>query len=287
MSGAHEFMPQPLAEHAVLADGYRGGVCGPRGDIVWMCAPLWHDDAVFSTLLGGAGAYTVEPVEPFVRGGYYEPRSLIWRHGWVTTSTIVECREALARPARRNEVVLLRRIEAVEREARLRVELDVRAGYGQQPAQDLARCEGGRWTGRCGRLRMLWSGARDASADDTGALRAEVTGPAGEHRDFALQLTTEPVDPALAWQRTASTWEREIPRFDHVVAPGDAQHAHAVLRGMTMPGRGMAAAATMALPERAERGRTTTTATRGYATSATPGSRRHPPGMTRCWTTTR
>lgn len=37
-------------------------------------------------------------VETFVWGGSYEPRSLIRRNRWVTTSTIVECRETLADP---------------------------------------------------------------------------------------------------------------------------------------------------------------------------------------------
>jgi alpha,alpha-trehalase len=99
-----QFQPQVLREYALLADGYRGALCGPRGEIAWMCAPLWHDDAVFSALLGGAGHYVIEPEESFVWGGFYEPRSLIWRNRWVTTSTIVECREALARPANRETI---------------------------------------------------------------------------------------------------------------------------------------------------------------------------------------
>ena len=33
--------PQVLREYALLADGERGAVVGPRGDIVWPCAPRW------------------------------------------------------------------------------------------------------------------------------------------------------------------------------------------------------------------------------------------------------
>jgi hypothetical protein len=40
--------PHVLREYALLADGERGALIGPRGDIAWMCAPRWHDDAVFS-----------------------------------------------------------------------------------------------------------------------------------------------------------------------------------------------------------------------------------------------
>ena len=42
-----------LREYALLADGERGVLVGPRGDFAWMCAPRWDSDAVFSSLIGG------------------------------------------------------------------------------------------------------------------------------------------------------------------------------------------------------------------------------------------
>lgn len=44
MHGAQRFPLYVLRDYALI---------GPRGDIVWMCAPQWHSDAVFSTLIGG------------------------------------------------------------------------------------------------------------------------------------------------------------------------------------------------------------------------------------------
>ncbi|GHJ04683.1 hypothetical protein TPA0906_65480 [Streptomyces olivaceus] len=65
--------PWALREYAVLADGERGAVLDPRGRIVWLCAPRWHDDAVFSALVGGAGHFAVEPADPWhVWGGSYD-----------------------------------------------------------------------------------------------------------------------------------------------------------------------------------------------------------------------
>jgi hypothetical protein len=60
----------------------------------------------------------VSPDEPFVWGGYYETRSLIWRSRWVTRAATVECREALALPSPRSYAVLLRfdALEVGERE---------------------------------------------------------------------------------------------------------------------------------------------------------------------------
>ena len=57
-----------LREYALLADGERGALVGPRGDMVWLCAPRWDSDAVFSSLIGGGGLYAVTPRRCQVRG---------------------------------------------------------------------------------------------------------------------------------------------------------------------------------------------------------------------------
>jgi hypothetical protein len=33
-----------LREYALPADGERGALVGPRGDIVWICAPRWDSE---------------------------------------------------------------------------------------------------------------------------------------------------------------------------------------------------------------------------------------------------
>ena len=247
-----------LREYAVLADGQRGAVCGPGGEIVWLCAPCWHDDAVFSALLGGAGAYAITPVEPHVWGGAYEPRSLIWRSHWATTRTQIESREALAYPGDPGRVVLLRRIQPVEREATVAVELDVRARFRREPMRDPVLGSDGRWTARTGELRIRWSGGRDAHLDEDGVLRARIPVAAGQHHDLVLEIGRdelgEHVDPDAAWRNTEAAWADAVPELTGAAGPRDAQHAVAVLRGMTTPGRGMVAAVTMSLPERAEHG---------------------------------
>lgn len=255
----HRFPPHVLREYAILADGLRAAVCGPRGEIVWMCAPLWHDDAVFSALLGGPGAYAVHPAEPFVWGGHYEPRSLIWRNRWITTAGIVECREALAHPATADRLVLLRRIEA-EHPCTLNVHLDVRPAFGAERMTALRRDERGNWTARAGRFALRWRGAPEATVDPRGALSATISVAGGGTHDLVLEVSAAsalgpPPDPEALWRATHASWEEHVPELGGVVAPRDAQHAVAVLRGMTAPTGGMAAAATMSLPERAEQGR--------------------------------
>ncbi|HEY9304772.1 MAG TPA: trehalase-like domain-containing protein, partial [Mycobacterium sp.] len=160
--GAEQFPPHVLRQYALLADGERGILIGPRGDFCWMCFPHWDSAAMFNSLLGGRGIYAVSPEEPrFVWGGYYEGRSLIWRSRWVTNDAIVESREALVFPGNAHTAVVLRRIRALDHPARVRITLDVRSGYGTKSMSSLS-CNDGVWTGRSERLRFRWTGAAQA-----------------------------------------------------------------------------------------------------------------------------
>ncbi|GAA1977179.1 glycoside hydrolase family 15 protein [Nocardioides panacihumi] len=252
------FPPHTLSEYALLADGERGALVGPRGDIAFMCAPRWHDDAVFSALLGGRGCYAVTPLDPrYVWGGYYEPDTLIWRSRWVTTDSVVESRDALAFPGGTGRLVLLRRVEAQWGEARVRVALECRAGFGEQPMN--LRRHGDVWEGRTGSLRLRWSGAADARLED-GELVLDVTVSEGRHHDLVLELSEAALaadvpDADRAWAATERAWAGAVPRLGGSAAPGDARHSYAVLRGLTSSTGAMVAAATTALPERAEQGR--------------------------------
>ncbi|MGH9128096.1 MAG: glycoside hydrolase family 15 protein [Acidimicrobiales bacterium] len=260
---AEAFPPHVLREYALLADGERAILVGPRGDFAWMCAPRWDSEAVFSTLIGGAGYYAVTPCESrFVWGGYYESGTLIWHSRWVTNTGIVECREALAFPADPHTAVVLRRITALEGRCRVRAVLDARASFGSQAMSRVAEHDGV-WTARSGGLHLRWSGADGARADGARAaqgLSLELELDPGDHHDLVLEigehsLGDAPVEAPAAWEATESAWARAVPELSETIAPRDSRHAYAVLRGLTSAGGGMVAAATMCLPERAEAGR--------------------------------
>jgi hypothetical protein len=258
---ASAFAPHVLREYALLADGERGVLVGPQGDFAWMCAPRWDSDAVFSSLIGGEGIYAVTPVERHVWGGYYEDGSLIWRSRWTTTSGIIECREALAFPGDPHRAVILRRIIAVQGDARVQVLLEPSARFGHARLRDLRCDEGGAWHGRIGDLTLRWTTATPVQADGLSQrLSTTVTVPESDHHDLVLELSETPhtdsaPDPERAWQATETAWREAIPRLGNTIAPHDARHAYAVLRGLTSAGGGMVAAATTSLPERATEGR--------------------------------
>jgi hypothetical protein len=249
-----------LREYAVLADGERGAVVGPRGDIVWMCAPSWDDESVFAALIGGASSYSVTPEGPYVWGGYYESGSMIWRGRWVTRAGVVECRDALAFPGEAGRAVLLRRVHAVDAPTRVHVVLHPRAGYDTVALADLHR-HGEVWTGRLGALRLRWSGAGDARPRcDRRVLELQIDLAAGQQHDLVLELAAgelphDPVDADAAWQSTERAWAQAVPSLASSLAASDARHSYAVLRGLTAASGGMVAAVTTSLPERAEAGR--------------------------------
>ncbi|WP_416904332.1 glycoside hydrolase family 15 protein [Micromonospora echinospora] len=251
--------PAVLRDYALLADGHRGALVGPGGDVAWLCAPGWSDPAVFGALLGGAGQFLVAPAaDRFVWGGHYEPGSLVWRSRWVTGNGIVESREALVFPGEAGRLVLLRQVRALDRPARVRVVVDPRAGFGREPVRDVAR-DGGRWLARTGGLCLRLQGGEGLHRDRHGFLTGELTVPAGGWHDLVLELATGPLDqpcesPGELWRTTEHHWASVIPSLDGP-ARRDATLAYSVLRGMTRPGGGMVAAATTALPERAMAGR--------------------------------
>ena len=172
------------------------------------------------------------------------------------TRSVIECREALALPADEHRCVLLRRVEALDGPARVVVTLDLRAGFGRQPMQDLKR-ERGTWTGRSGSLRFRWSGAGRARPDDQGQLTMTLNLAAGDHHDLVLEISDRALPAAApqaceAWAATEESWSAMVPNCDSLIAVRDAQQAYAVLSGLSSRAGGMVAAATTSLPERME-----------------------------------
>ncbi|GJF12978.1 glycoside hydrolase [Mycolicibacterium cyprinidarum] len=256
--------PHVLREYALLADGERGALIGPRGDIAWLCAPRWDDDAVFSALIGGRGTFAITPRHRFVWGGYYEDGGLIWRSRWVTTEGITECREALAFPGDPQRVVLMRRLLAVRGDAHTDLTFSPAAGFGHDGLKHLTRDDSGCWHGFAGDLQVRLQGAPDAAAsrspDGTPTLHTQLHLPEGSHHDIILELSRTPAharlpDAAALWRSTEESWRSAVPPLSASLAVRDTRHSYAVLRGMTSAGGGMVAAATMSLPERAAQGR--------------------------------
>ncbi|MFN8189389.1 MAG: glycoside hydrolase family 15 protein [Nocardioidaceae bacterium] len=257
----YDFAPHVLRAYALLADGERGVVVGPRGEFAFLCFPGWADPALFSALLGGRGGYAVSPAgDDYVWGGYYEDGSLVWRSRWATRDAIVESREALAMPSSPDRAVVLRRVEAVSGDAVVRVVIEPVGEFGQAPLRDLHRDDQGAWTGRCDDIWLRWTGGHAARVDDGAGLVLDLPLREGQHHDLVLELALEPFttpvpDPEDVWTATERAWAATVPQRLSTWAERDVRHAYAVLHGLTSASGAMVAAATTSLPERARAGR--------------------------------
>ena len=250
-----------LREYAVLADGERAALVGPRGEVAWLCAPQWHDDPVFGSLIGGHGTYAVTPLdERYVWGGYYEPGSLVWRGRWTADDRVMECRQALAFPGDKDHLVLLHRLEALHGDAHFAAILSLAAGFGADPMVDVHR-KGDVWTARAGQHVARWTGAGEAHwVTSENRLELAIELREGESHDLVLEigrdrLPERPPAPDPTWSATLASWSDAVPSFDQTIAPTDAKQSYAVLRGLTSATGGMVAAATMSLPEHGGRSR--------------------------------
>lgn len=269
----HDLGATSLRDYAMVADGERGALLDPTGNIAWLCAPTWDSPPLFAALLGGPGSYEVRPVGRSVWGGHHEAGGLIWQSRWVTDAdAVVESREALAFPGDPDTLVLLRCLRARRGEARVRAVLDLR-GVGADPAdpdpagargpRDLHRAEDGSWTMRVGALHVRWSGSTSARAVETASGPVlQVAEPVTADRgcDLVLEVSTRPLgrplDVAAAWESTESAWASAVPPLPGALDERDARHSAAVLAGMTSPATGATvAAATTGIPERAKQGR--------------------------------
>ncbi|MGH9017055.1 MAG: trehalase-like domain-containing protein, partial [Acidimicrobiales bacterium] len=232
--------PRPFAlrDYAFLADGERGILVGPRGEMAWMCFPSWDSPSIFTSLLGGAGHYQVVPADDrFVWGGYYEESTLIWNSRWITTDSVIECREALVFPADPSRAVVLRRVRAVDGPARITARLDLRADYGRRPMTDVSR-DGASWRATSGPVHLRWHPGSGVRRLRGGELSLRVDLAPGQHRDLILELSTTPITGDIGsaeslWQATAQSWHDCVPAMAQVRARRDAAHAYAVMRGMT------------------------------------------------------
>jgi hypothetical protein len=249
-----QFAAHSVRDLALLADGERGAVIAPDGNVGWLCAPRWESPAVFARLLGGEGTFSVRPVGVSVWSGSYEPGSLIFRSRWKGRGASVDVVDALALPADRDSLTLLRRIDATDGDVAVEIALDVRGGYGRRRSRDVRRDDAGFWHGRTvDGIRWRLGGAADAEADTDGVLRLTAQVASGAQRDLVLELGTAlpalPLRADTAWPATEDAWRSRVPAMTQSVAPRDAQQAYAVLCGLTSQGGGMVAAATTSLPE--------------------------------------
>ena len=255
--------PGVLRDYAPLADGERGALVGPQGEVAWLRSPRWDSPALPSAPIGGAGAYRVQPEARHVWGGHDADGTRMWRDRWTTEHGHLHCRDALALPGSPDRTVLLRQVAALDCPSTVRVRLGLRPDYGRLRVRDLRLDDGGCWRGRVGGGSFCWSGAADARVlrhDGHDELHLELTLQAGQTSDLVPALdrrgSTGTPDAATAWAVVQDGWRRRLPEAARLGHAGrEVRHARAVLHGPTGSSGAMVAATTLGLPGPASAGR--------------------------------
>lgn len=249
-------MSQPIEDYAIIGDTQTAALVGRDGSIDWLCFPRFDSGACFAALLGTPdhGRWLIAPADT-VRATRrcYRGATLILETTFVTDAGEVRLVDFM--PPRGREPDVVRIVEGVSGEVRMRMDFVVRFDYGSIVP----------WVERKdGALRAI--GGPDAlalwSPVDTHGVglttQAAFTVRSGERLPFILEWYPSheplpaPVDPFEALEETTQWWEEWSSKFRLGGRMRDLALRSAItLKALTYaPTGGIVAAATTSLPER-------------------------------------
>jgi len=124
-------MPLPLERYGLIGDTQTAALVGDDGSIDWLCLPRFDSAACFAALLGGPehGRWLIAPdSEIRARRRRYRPNSLVLETEYDVDGGTVRVTDVM--PPRQTDPDLVRVVEGVRGEVRMRMELAVRYDYG-------------------------------------------------------------------------------------------------------------------------------------------------------------
>ena len=124
-------MPERIEDYALLGDLQTAALVGRTGSVDWLCLPRFDSGSTFGAILGSNehGRWLLAPAEagPSTRRRY-RPDSLILESEWQTETGRVRVIDFM--PVRDTYPELIRIVECLEGNVRMRTELVVRFDYG-------------------------------------------------------------------------------------------------------------------------------------------------------------
>jgi GH15 family glucan-1,4-alpha-glucosidase len=249
-------VPGRIEDYALIGDLHSAALVSRGGAIDWLCWPRFDSDACFAALLGTEthGHWTIAPSTPVIETHRrYRPDTLVLETTFVVEGGVVRLTDCM--PPRSRLPDLVRMVDGIAGEVRLRMCLSPRFGYGDRWP----------WIQRAGELVTMTS-APDALAlwssvplhERDGSVQAELTLRQGERAAFTLAwYPAHERPPALREPggliaSTASWWREWCGRCTY-----DGPWREAVIRSLITlkaltyePTGGIVAAPTTSLPER-------------------------------------
>ncbi|MEO7192931.1 MAG: glycoside hydrolase family 15 protein [Vicinamibacterales bacterium] len=246
---------QRIEDYALIGDMQTAALVGRDGSIDWLCLPRFDSGACFAALLGTPehGRWLIAPEHTIRVSRRYRPGTLILETEFVTETGTVKVVDFM--PPRQNEPDLVRIVEGVSGEVRMRMELVIRFDYGSivpwvRMLDGVLRAVGGP------DAVSLWAPVPTRGVGFT--TEAEFVVHAGEHVPFVLMwhashlLSPQSVDGLEAARDTEEWWHEWGSRYAYD-GPWKEQVQRSVitLKALTYsPTGGIVAAATTSLPER-------------------------------------
>lgn len=218
----------PIEDHGLIGDGTTAALVGRDGAISWLCVPRFDSDPLFCGILDRArgGAFSLAPDNLKEARQFYEPDSAVLVTEMRCTTGVIRLTDCLVlrsgadltedTQASRGE--LLRVVDVLEGNARLRVDLSPRGGAAAEPGGTGLRV-------RCATAAdlelSLFSSASLEGLNHTLDLKA------GQRAHFLLRWGRlvhryEMVDAEKLLERTLEAWRRWM---GHVQYDGPQQAA--------------------------------------------------------------
>jgi alpha,alpha-trehalase len=128
----------PIEDHGLIGDGATAALVGRDGAISWMCAPRFDSPPIFCRLLDAqrGGAFTVAPEGLIESRQYYEPDTAVLVTEMLGPTGLARVTDALTLRQGANltedtahgRCELVRAVEAIRGDVRLRIEVEPRGG---------------------------------------------------------------------------------------------------------------------------------------------------------------
>ncbi len=250
-------MSTRIEDYALIGDGESAALVGRDGSIDWLCWPRFDSPACLAALLGepGHGRWLIAPAEGagHTVARRYDRDTLVVQTEFAAPGGRIRLTDFM--PIREDVAALVRIVEGIEGECRMRMDLRLRFDYGQLPPWTEPAADG--CTATVGPDRIALHAPVPLQLHGHAAT-AEFSVAAGQRLAFVLRQheSSRPVPPPLdaeaALARTQAFWRDWIGRFDagRTRWPDAVRRSLITLKAMIYrPTGGLVAAPTTSLPE--------------------------------------
>jgi GH15 family glucan-1,4-alpha-glucosidase len=248
-------MPLRIEDYAVIGDTQTAALVGRNGSIDWLCLPRFDSGACFAALLGTPdhGRWLITPIEPVEKTRRrYRDGTLVLETEFETATGVVRLVDCM--PPRGHDPDVVRLVEGVHGEVRMRTELTLRFDYGSIVPWVRRTADGISAVG--GPDAVCLHASVPTRGEGFKTVSEFVVRP-GDRVPFVLtwhpshEPAPAPLDAAHEIDETERWWTRWSHRCAHGGAMRDVVlRSLMVLKALTYaPTGGIVAAATTSLPE--------------------------------------